>query len=89
MKTQPVYPALAAIRDVTSHPVPVGAQRGACSICKQRIEETADAVVFQETESGPSYIAHQACQAEQMTRIVAAFGRFGGGRMARALRGRR
>ncbi len=80
------YAILEEIRQVESHDVPLGVTLEKCAFCNKQIEAHEDHAVFQQTKDGKSYMAHRACQTENLTRIVRAMGKFGPGRIGAALR---
>lgn len=68
------------------HTVPMGVTLAPCSICKQPIERTEDAMVFEQTLGGPSTMIHNGCNVNQLQRIVRAMGRSGSRNLTVALR---
>ena len=57
-----------------------------CALCGNVIEDNQESTLYHVRQSDAAQLAHTTCSAENLARIVDAIGRFGSGRMGRALR---
>lgn len=76
MRTHP-YPALDALRQTESHPLPMGVTLERCALCHQPILDHDDALSYQRTKNGPAMMAHQQCTVDDLSSILRAVGKYG------------